>query len=162
MSVAHQSAKRAQHGPYCSHTEELFCDSRRSHSDLADSPGRHGRSVVAVLCDGGLTDARLHLRLWFTGLYNKIKMTVVQNYTYHCNRLTYARQATVVNSFCDHYTSLASHVQLNTLMHWVMSYYLHLGIWNQIYYIIVFFLNRMYMVVIRWSCFIQNDNQYTD
>ena len=51
--VAHQSAVRAQHGPYCSRTEGRFSDIRRPHGDLADSLGRHGRSVVAVLCNGG-------------------------------------------------------------------------------------------------------------
>ena len=54
--VAHQSAVRAPHGPYCSHTEGHFSYIiRRPHSDLVNSLGRHGRSVVAVLCDGGIT-----------------------------------------------------------------------------------------------------------
>ena len=52
---ARQSAVRAQHGPCCSHTEErFFSDIWRPCGDLVDSLGRHGRSVVAVLCDGGL------------------------------------------------------------------------------------------------------------
>ena len=54
--VARQSAMRAQHGPCCSHTEERVSDIRRSHSDLVDSLGRHGRSVIAVLCDGGFSE----------------------------------------------------------------------------------------------------------
>ena len=52
--VAHQSAMRAQHDPYCSHTEECFSDIWRPHGDLVDSLGRHGRSVVTVLCDRAL------------------------------------------------------------------------------------------------------------
>ena len=51
--VARQSAVRAQHNLYCSHTEERFSDIRRPHGDLVNSLGRHGRRVVAVLCDGG-------------------------------------------------------------------------------------------------------------
>ena len=54
--VAHQSAVCAQQGPYCSHTEERISDIRRPHSDLVDSLGRDGRSVVAVLCDGGFSN----------------------------------------------------------------------------------------------------------
>ena len=56
--VTRQSAVRAQHGPYCSHTEERFSDIWRPHGDLVDYLGRHGRSMVAILCDGGF---RLHL-----------------------------------------------------------------------------------------------------
>ena len=52
--IAHQSAVRAQNGPYCSHTEERFSYIRWPHGDLVDFLGCHGRSVVAVLCDGGL------------------------------------------------------------------------------------------------------------
>ena len=51
--VARQSAVQAQHGPYCSHTEERFSYIWRPHGDLVDYLGRHGRSMVAVLCDGG-------------------------------------------------------------------------------------------------------------
>ena len=53
--VARQSAVRAQHAPYCSHTEERFSDIWRTHGDLVGSIGRHGRSMVTVLCDGGLS-----------------------------------------------------------------------------------------------------------
>ena len=60
---AHQSAVRARHGPYCSHTEERFSDIWRPHGDLVDSQGRHGRSVVAVLCDGGL---KCNIWYWYT------------------------------------------------------------------------------------------------
>ena len=51
--VTRENVVRAQHSPYCSHTEERFSDIWRPHGDLVDSLGRHGRSVVAVLCDGG-------------------------------------------------------------------------------------------------------------
>ena len=44
--VARQSAVRAQHGPYCSHTEERFSDIWRPHGDLVHSLGRHGRRPV--------------------------------------------------------------------------------------------------------------------
>ena len=56
--VARQSAVRAQHGPYCSHTEERFSDIWRPHGDLVDYLGHHGRSMVAVLCDGGFSAAQ--------------------------------------------------------------------------------------------------------
>ena len=67
--VARQSAVRAQHGPYCSHTEERFSDIWRPHGDLVDYLGRHGRSMVAVLCDGGLnckqdSESSLTTTLW--------------------------------------------------------------------------------------------------
>ena len=55
--VARQSAVQAQHGPYCSHTEERFSDICRPHGDLVHSLGRHGRSVVTVLCEGGFKGA---------------------------------------------------------------------------------------------------------
>ena len=34
------------------------------HGDMVDSLGRHGRGVVAILCDGGFTEASYtkHLR----------------------------------------------------------------------------------------------------
>ena len=60
--VARQSAMRAQHGPY--HTEEHFSDICWPHGDLVDYLGRHGRSMVAVLCDGGLKAVRISLPSW--------------------------------------------------------------------------------------------------
>ena len=54
--VPRYSDVRAQHSPYCSNTEERFSDIQRPHGDLVDSLGRHGRSIVAVLCDGGLSN----------------------------------------------------------------------------------------------------------
>ena len=61
-----QSAVRAQHGPYCSHTEERFSDIWRPHGDLVDSLGRHGRSVVAVLCDGGFSErGPKYMTIWY-------------------------------------------------------------------------------------------------
>ena len=54
--VARQSAVHAQHGPYCSHTEQRFSDIWRPHGDLVDYLGCHGRSMVAVLCDGGFNE----------------------------------------------------------------------------------------------------------
>ena len=53
--VAHQSAVRAQHGLYCSHTEGRFSDIRWPHGNLMESLCRHDRSVVAIRCDGGLS-----------------------------------------------------------------------------------------------------------
>ena len=54
--VVPQRAVRAQHGPYCSHTEEHFSDIWRPHSYLVYSLGRHGHGMVTALCDGGFTD----------------------------------------------------------------------------------------------------------
>ena len=51
--VASQSAVRALCGPHWSHTEGCLSDIRRSHGDLVDFVGRRGRSMVALLCDGG-------------------------------------------------------------------------------------------------------------
>ena len=69
--VAHQSAVRAQHCPYCSHTEERFSYIRRPHGDLVDSLGRHGRSVVAALCDGGFTYTCMNYALPFVYFSSK-------------------------------------------------------------------------------------------
>ena len=60
--VARQSAMRARHGPHCSHTEGRFSDIWRPHGDLVHSLRHHGRSVVAVLCDGCLsTNNKLYI-----------------------------------------------------------------------------------------------------